>query len=115
MLIASKRCEVDFLTSCSSFSGWLSPHRLFYRCHNCHQALGIPIKIVPGLCTCAAAIKREGLVTKGGRLRLKRSGLPLRTMQEVGPSLYHDTILPASLISFAANLQTCTINNWVYS
>ena len=38
---------------------------------------------MPGLCTCAAAIKREGLVQREGRLWLQKSGLPLQTMEEV--------------------------------
>jgi len=45
--------------------------------------MGIPIEIVPGLCTCAAAVKREGLVDNQGVLELQRSGLPFRTMDEV--------------------------------
>jgi len=45
--------------------------------------MGIPIEIVPGLCTCAAAVKREGLVDNQGILELQRSGLPFRTMDEV--------------------------------
>ena len=47
------------------------------------QRLGIPIEVVPGLCTCAAAIKREGLVQREGRLWLQKSGLPLQTTEEV--------------------------------
>eukprot|EP00802_Teleaulax_amphioxeia_P007622 Tamp_07629.p1 GENE.Tamp_07629~~Tamp_07629.p1 ORF type:complete len:339 (-),score=53.17 Tamp_07629:1447-2403(-) len=47
------------------------------------ERLGIPIEVVPGLCTCAAAIKREGLVQREGRLWLQKSGLPLQTTEEL--------------------------------
>ena len=74
---------------------------------------------MPGLCKCAAAIKREGLVMQDGLLKLQRSGLRLRTLQEVlahALSFYrvHLLIVPSPLLVlcsfwFCALISLCAL------